>query len=137
MSSSLSLESIKEKYKDYLQVLNYYEFEDEIYIGLIKICLEHRRKGYATKILNEICDYADRTNKLITLTPLFYDSSTRIEDIEKTIEDKNISSYNAIFNLEEFYITKFGFIINEYGTKNELKHIKERLYRKPRRRKIL
>ncbi len=113
-----SLELIKLKYEKYLQVLSYYEFEDmEIFIGLIELKKEYRNQGYGTMILNEICDYADETNKIITLTPLYKENN----------ED------SSLFNLEDFYIKKFEFIKNEGINENIC--IKESLYRKPNKNK--
>lgn len=116
-----SLESIKYLHKNVIDTLTFHEFEDEIFIGLIKIIPEHRRKGHGTKILNLICEYADENNKIITLTPLYRDTQ------------KESSGNSPIFNLEDFYIRKFGFIVNEL--KNEIPHLRDRLYRLPTKNK--
>lgn len=112
-----SLESIKYVYRDVLDVLSFYEFEDEIFLGLIRIKEEYRYKGYGKEIMNEICEYADETKKIITLTPLYR---------EKEEEGQ-------LFSLVEYYSKNFGFVLNQ--DENEMLNIKEQMYRKPTKQK--
>ena len=109
----IELGSILYVYKEVLETFSYFEFEDEIFIGLIKIKENYRNKGHGTEILNKVCEYADHKNKLITLTPL------------ETEEFEN----EPIFNLVSYYSSKFGFVLNE-GEK-QIFHIKDKMYRKP------
>ena len=61
------ISSIKKKYKEEFSKINVYEFEDKISIDLI-IATE-KNTGAGTKLMKDICDYADKQKKTIILSP--------------------------------------------------------------------
>ena len=65
-----SLNDIKTKYKNQIDQLNIFENKDNtISINNLVVKQNLRNKGIGQSILNDIMDYADKTNKTITLTP--------------------------------------------------------------------
>lgn len=68
-SSSFSLQDIKNKYKEQTDYLNLNEKDNIISIDNMVVKKELRNKGIGQNILNDIIDYANKTNKTITLTP--------------------------------------------------------------------
>lgn len=65
-----SLEDIKTKYKSQTDQLNIFENEDNtISINNLVVKQNLRNKGIGQSILNDIIDYADKNNKIVTLTP--------------------------------------------------------------------
>ena len=65
-----SLNAIKAKYKNQTDQLNIFENKDNtISINNLVVKQNLRNKGIGQSILNDIMDYADKTNKTITLTP--------------------------------------------------------------------
>ena len=65
-----SLNDIKTKYANQTDQLNIFENKDNtISINNIVVKQNLRNKGIGQSILNDIMDYADKTNKTITLTP--------------------------------------------------------------------
>ena len=66
---SLSLQEIKDKYKEDTDVLNIFENKNAISLGNLVVKKELRNKGKGQQILNDIIDYANKTGKTITLTP--------------------------------------------------------------------
>ena len=65
-----SLNAIKTKYANQTDQLNIFENKDNtISINNIVVKQNLRNKGIGQSILNDIIDYADKTNKTITLTP--------------------------------------------------------------------
>jgi hypothetical protein len=61
------ISSIKKKYKEDFSKINIYEFEDKISIDLI--ITKEKNTGAGTKIMQDICDYADKEKKTIILSP--------------------------------------------------------------------
>ena len=96
---------LKEKYS--LLKLNVYEFENKISIDLIIV--NSKNQGTGTKVIQEICDYADKNNKIIICSPS--------EDFG--------SNKKRLIN---FY-KKFGFVENK-GTNKDY-NIFETMYRLP------
>ena len=65
-----SLNDIKTKYKNQTDQLNIFENKDNtISINNLVVKQNLRNKGIGQNILNDIMNYADKTNKTITLTP--------------------------------------------------------------------
>jgi len=60
-----STNDIEEKYN--FTDIKIFERKDFIYIHKIVIPQESRGKGIGTQIMNDICDYADSKNKIVTL----------------------------------------------------------------------
>ena len=61
------LTSIKEKYKEYFSTLNIYEFKDKLSIDLIVV--KEKSSGHGSALMKDLCLYADKTKKMIILTP--------------------------------------------------------------------
>ena len=110
-SLTSGLQKIKDKYFDNLEKFNVYEYSDKISIDLLVI--KEKGNGVGTKVMNEICDYADSKNLTIILTP-----STDFGG-------------SSISRLKEFY-KRFGFVEN--SGKNKEFGIFEKMYRKPKGR---
>lgn len=67
VEESNSISSLKDKYEGDIDKLNVYEFTDKISIDLIVV--KDKSSGVGTKIMNDICDIADKENKICILTP--------------------------------------------------------------------
>lgn len=91
--------------------LQLYEHGNDIVLGLIVLGREHQGMGVGSKIMNDICDYADRNKKRILLTP--------------AIKDKHhgTTSQSRLIN---FY-KRFGFVLNKGRNKDF--SISELMYR--------
>lgn len=100
--------SIIKNYKEYFSKLNIYEFEDKISIDLIVV--KEKNSGYGSKLMKDICDYADKQKKTIILSP-----SDEFGGNKK--------------RLIEFY-KRFGFVENKGKNKEFL--IFESMYRLPK-----
>jgi predicted GNAT family N-acyltransferase len=84
---------LRAKYEDCIEKLFIEEKESSIELNLIRIKPEKRGEGCATNIMNDLVDYANKTKKVIHLTPS--------KDFGSTIE-----------RLTEFY-KRFGFVMNK------------------------
>lgn len=102
---------IKNKYKDLFSKINIYEFNDKISIDLIVV--KDKNSGNGTALMKDICNYADKKNKIIILTP----------------SDEFGTSKSALI---KFY-KKFGFVENDGD--NKIFGIFEEMYRKPKSQK--
>ena len=102
------ISSIKKKYKEEFSKINIYAFEDKISIDLI--VAKEKNTGAGTKIMQDICDYADKEKKTIILSP-----SDEFGGNKK--------------RLIEFY-KRFGFVENK--GKNKEFSIFESMYRLPK-----
>lgn len=102
------VKSMKEKYKEFFKTINIYEYSNKISIDLI--ITKEKNSGYGTKLMQDICDYADKNNKIVILTP-----SDEFGGNKK--------------RLIEFY-KRFGFVENK--GKNKDFEIFESMYRLPR-----
>lgn len=102
-----NLSYLKNKYD--LEKSNIYEFDNKISIDLIIV--KDKNKGTGSKVMKEICEYADKNNKIIILSP-----SNEFGSSKK--------------RLIEFY-KRFGFIENK--DKNKIPGIFETMYRMPQK----
>lgn len=102
------MSSIIKKYKEYFSKINIYEFDNKISIDLI--VAKEKNSGYGTKLMKDICDYADKSNKIIILSPSdeFGGNKKRLIDFYK----------------------RFGFVENKGKNKDFL--IFESMYRSPK-----
>lgn len=102
------MSSIIKKYKEYFSKINIYEFDNKISVDLI--VAKEKNSGYGTKLMQEVCDYADKTNKIIILSPSdeFGGNKKRLIDFYK----------------------RFGFVDNKGKNKDFL--IFETMYRIPK-----
>ena len=102
------ISSIKKKYKEEFSKINVYEFEDKISIDLI-IATE-KNTGVGTKLMQDICDYADKQKKTIILSPSdefggnkkrlieFY---KRFDFVENKGKNKEFSIFESMYRLPE------------------------------------
>ena len=104
----LTLDSIKEKYKNNVDVLNISENGDYISLGNLVVKENQRNKGIGQKILNDLIQYADENNKTITLTPT--------------------SEFNTKNKLKQWYKNN-GFVENKGKNTDFL--INDTMYRRP------
>jgi len=76
---------LKQKYLEVLEKLFLFEKGNYIELNLIKIKPEYKGKGWATKILDDLSEYAQENNKILTLTPsdTFGASKSRLEKFYK------------------------------------------------------
>lgn len=61
------INSIKRKYINEFTKINIYEFDNKISIDLI--VAKEKNTGAGSKLMNDICAYADKENKIIILSP--------------------------------------------------------------------
>jgi ribosomal protein S18 acetylase RimI-like enzyme len=61
--------SLRIKYNDILEKLIIFEKNNHIEVNQIRINNQHKNQGYGTKIMNDIIEHANKTLKVITLTP--------------------------------------------------------------------
>ena len=61
------IKEIKEKYKNSFKTINIYEFNNKISIDLI--IAKEQNSGEGTKLMKDICEYADKSKKIIILSP--------------------------------------------------------------------
>jgi GNAT superfamily N-acetyltransferase len=57
------------KYGDALEGIDVYEDSKSLKLAKIKIKDEFKNKGYGSSIMDDLIDYADRTKKVVVLTP--------------------------------------------------------------------
>ena len=90
------------------------EFKDKIKLDTIIVNREDRGNGTGSKVMEELCNYADRNQKTITLTPAVKD------DFQGTTSQSR---------LIDFY-KKFDFVLNKGRNKDFT--ISELMYRLPK-----
>ena len=61
------IKEIKEKYKNSFKTINIYEYNNKISIDLIIV--KEKNSGEGTKLMKDICEYADKSKKIIILSP--------------------------------------------------------------------
>ena len=102
------IKEIKEKYKNTFKTINIYEYNNKISIDLI--ITKEKNSGEGTKLMKDICEYADKSKKIIILSPS---------------DDFGGNKKRLI----EFY-KRFGFVENK--GKNKDFEIFESMYRLPK-----
>ena len=60
---------LEDKYKDELVGLDIYEDAKSIKLSRIIVNPDYRESGVGTAVMNDLIEYADKTKKIITLTP--------------------------------------------------------------------
>ena len=100
------INSIKKKYQNDFSKINIYEFEDKISIDLI--VAKEKNTGAGSKLMKDICDYADTGNKIIILSPSdefggnkkrlieFY---KRFDFVENKGKNKEFSIFESMYRL--------------------------------------
>ena len=102
------IKELKEKYKNSFKTINIYEYNNKISIDLI--IAKEQNSGEGTKLMKDICEYADKSKKIIILSPS---------------DDFGGNKKRLI----EFY-KRFGFVENK--GKNKDFEIFESMYRLPK-----
>ena len=102
------IKEIKEKYKNSFKTINIYEYNNKISIDLIIV--KEQNSGEGTKLMKDICEYADKSKKIVILSPS---------------DDFGGNKKRLI----EFY-KRFGFVENK--GKNKDFEIFESMYRLPK-----
>lgn len=104
-----NLTTLKANYKDKLDQFWVHEKENYINLSAIVVKKDFRNQGIGSKVMKDLCDYADSVGKIITLTPA--------------------SDYGGnVTRLKTFY-KSFGFIENK-GKKKDYR-ISDTMYRLP------
>lgn len=98
-----------------LKTFSVIEHKDIIRLSSIVVRKEDRGNGTGTKVMKELCDYADNHKKTIILSPA-------------TKDDYHGQGPSSQSRLIEFY-KRFGFVLNK--GKNLDLTISEMMYRKP------
>jgi GNAT superfamily N-acetyltransferase len=60
---------LRKEYEEAIEKLFITETDIDLDLSLLRIKHEKRGKGFATKIMDDLIDYANDTNKIIHLTP--------------------------------------------------------------------
>jgi GNAT superfamily N-acetyltransferase len=88
---------IRDKYKDILDRVFIFKHDGWIELSILRISPPFKNKGYGTRIMQDIIDYADDNNIIVTLTPS--------------------SDFGSNKNrLTQFY-RRFGFVLNRGANK--------------------
>lgn len=90
------------------------EYSGKIKLSSIIVNKDDRGKGIGSKVMEELCQYADKNQKMITLTPAVKD------DFQGTSSQSRLISFYK----------KFGFILNKGRNKDFT--ISELMYRIPK-----
>ncbi len=102
---------LRNKYRDVIEKLFIFETGNGLELNIIRIEHSKRNKGWASKIMEDLIEYADQNTKIIHLTPT--------DDFGSDV-DKLINFYKG-----------FGFVENRGGNRNT--KIKDSMYRHPTR----
>jgi len=102
---------IRAKYKDILDRIFIFNHDGWIELSIIRINPTFKNKGYGTRIMQDIIEYADDNNIIITLTP-----STDFGSNEN--------------RLTQFY-KRFGFVMNRGN--NKFSRSRDALIRYPKK----
>lgn len=97
-----------------LKVFHVYEHKDYIKLDTIIVGKENQGNGIGTKVLTELCEYADNVQKRIVLTPGLIDKKHGTTSQSRLIE---------------FY-KRFDFVLNKGRNKDFT--ISELMYRDPK-----
>jgi GNAT superfamily N-acetyltransferase len=102
---------IRAKYKDILDRVFIFKHDGWIELSIIRITPTFKNKGYGTRIMQDIIDYADSNNIIVTLTPS--------------------SDFGSNKNrLTQFY-ERFGFVLNR--GENKFSRSRDALIRYPKK----
>ena len=95
------IKEIKEKYKNSFKIINIYEFNNKISIDLI--IAKEQNSGEGTKLMKDICEYADKSKKIIILSPSddFGGNKKRLIEFYKRFEFVENKGKNKDFEIFE------------------------------------
>lgn len=80
--------------------------ENTGYISLDKIIIEDKNQGYGTMFMQDLCEWCDKNNKILTLTPStdFGSSKGRLKSFYKNFGFKENKGKNANFHTRDSMI---------------------------------
>ena len=95
------IKEIKEKYKNSFKTINIYEYNNKISIDLIIV--KEQNSGEGTKLMKDICEYADKSKKIIILSPSddFGGNKKRLIEFYKRFEFVENKGKNKDFEIFE------------------------------------
>ena len=95
------IKEIKEKYKNSFKTINIYEYNNKISIDLIIV--KEKNSGEGTKLMKDICEYADKSKKIIILSPSddFGGNKKRLIEFYKRFEFVENKGKNKDFEIFE------------------------------------
>ena len=95
------IKELKEKYKNSFKTINIYEYNNKISIDLIIV--KEQNSGEGTKLMKDICEYADKSKKIIILSPSddFGGNKKRLIEFYKRFEFVENKGKNKDFEIFE------------------------------------
>ena len=95
------IKELKEKYKNSFKTINIYEYNNKISIDLI--IAKEQNSGEGTKLMKDICEYADKSKKIIILSPSddFGGNKKRLIEFYKRFEFVENKGKNKDFEIFE------------------------------------
>ncbi len=95
------IKELKEKYKNSFKTINIYEYNNKISIDLIIV--KEKNSGEGTKLMKDICKYADKSKKIIILSPSddFGGNKKRLIEFYKRFEFVENKGKNKDFEIFE------------------------------------
>ena len=100
------IKELKEKYKNSFKTINIYEYNNKISIDLIIV--KEKNSGEGTKLMKDICEYADKSKKIIILSPSdeFGGNKKRLIEfykrfgfVENKGKDKDFEIFESMYRL--------------------------------------
>ena len=100
------IKELKEKYKNSFKTINIYEYNNKISIDLI--IAKEQNSGEGTKLMKDICEYADKSKKIIILSPSdeFGGNKKRLIEfykrfgfVENKGKDKDFEIFESMYRL--------------------------------------
>ena len=100
------IKELKEKYKNSFKTINIYEYNNKISIDLI--IAKEQNSGEGTKLMKDICEYADKSKKIIILSPSddFGSNKKRLIEfykrfgfVENKGKDKDFEIFESMYRL--------------------------------------
>jgi len=110
---------IEDIYGEYLDQLYIYENKDSLKLSAIVLNKEKREGGIGTKIMDYIIDYADKTGKIVVLTPSsdYGGSKQRLIKFYKSFGFVWNRAHNKDFRFQDTMI-RYPKTMNEMSSKN-------------------
>ena len=95
---------IRQEYHIYQMTISFDEYTK--YITLDKIIIEDKNKGYGTIFMHDLCEWCDKNNKILTLTPStdFGSSKGRLKSFYKNFGFKENKGKTTNFHTRDSMI---------------------------------
>jgi GNAT superfamily N-acetyltransferase len=116
---------LEDKYKSELIGLDIYEDSKSIKLSRIIVDPNFRDKGIGTSILNDLVDYADKTKKIVTLTPSsdFGGNKNRLVQFYKKFGFKMNKGIHKSYEYMDSMIRWPRLNENDFNTKSMIKNL--------------